>query len=273
MPELPEVETMKNGIEKYIVNQRIIKYDIFTAKLRYYLEIPMFDNIKNQKILNLFRRGKHIIISLGTYSIIVHFGMTGTIKVITNLIYLREKHDHLIINLTNRITLVYNDPRKFGYWIITKSNPLMHKCLANHGIEPLNENFNGEYLMNKISRCKTTIKQALMNNKILVGVGNIYACESLFLSRINPMKSANSITKNECYKIVDAIKKILKYAIKKGGTTLKDYKDVEGRPGYFSLELNVYGRKNVPCKICSTPIQSNKIGQRATFYCENCQVL
>ncbi|MBK2123902.1 bifunctional DNA-formamidopyrimidine glycosylase/DNA-(apurinic or apyrimidinic site) lyase, partial [Fangia hongkongensis] len=227
-----------------------------------------------REILSVSRRGKHLILSLdNNISTIIHLGMSGSLQVNDSDQYYHQKHDHIVLKLDNNTTLFYNDPRRFGYWIMTDNNPLEHPCFKNYGPEPLSSDFNSNYLQQKLAHKKQSIKTAIMSNQIVVGVGNIYACESLFLAKIHPNKKANCLTLNDYNALVCKIKKTLKKAIAEGGTTLKDYKNAEGKPGYFSQSLHVYGRKNKPCKICNTPITAEVIAQRNTFFCQTCQSL
>lgn len=273
MPELPEVETVKRGLIKNIINKKIINIEINTDKLRYPIEKDLLSNIKNKEIKDIQRRGKHLIVTLAQdLQLIIHLGMSGVIKVKQTDQYDKIKHDHIILKLSDNISIIYNDPRKFGYWLInTNNSPLKHKVLASYGVEPLTDNFNAKYLLTKLSKTSRKIKQTIMDNSIVVGVGNIYASEALFDSNILPTRVSNTITKKEAEKLVISIRKILEKAIAEGGTTLKDYKNTEGKPGYFTQQLNVYGRVNQECYTCNTKIQSLVIGQRNTFYCKKCQ--
>lgn len=273
MPELPEVETVKRGLTKTITGKQIQDIEINTDKLRYPLNNNAFSIIMSYSIKKIQRRGKHLIIYLAEdLQIIIHLGMSGVIRVKESNQYERVKHDHIILKLSDNLTLAYNDPRKFGYWLInTNTKPLEHKVLATHGVEPLTDDFNPNYLLNKLNKTSRKIKQTIMDNSIIVGVGNIYASEALFDSGILPTRASNTISKNEANRLVASIKKILEKAISEGGTTLKDYKNTEGKPGYFTQQLNVYGRTNQECYTCNTKIESLVIGQRNTFYCKKCQ--
>ena len=273
MPELPEVETVKRGLTKNIINKKIIDIEINTDKLRYPIQKDLFLNIKDKGINDIQRRGKHLVVTLiEDLQLIIHLGMSGVIKVKETNTYNKVKHDHIILRLSDNTSLIYNDQRKFGYWLINTNHlPLKHKVLASHGVEPLTDDFNSKYLLAKLSKTSRKIKQTIMDNSIVVGVGNIYASEALFDSNILPTRASNTITKKEANKLVESIKKILQKAIAEGGTTLKDYKNTEGKPGYFTQQLNVYGRVNQECYICNTKIQSLAIGQRNTFYCKKCQ--
>ncbi|WP_119328080.1 bifunctional DNA-formamidopyrimidine glycosylase/DNA-(apurinic or apyrimidinic site) lyase [Cysteiniphilum halobium] len=271
MPELPEVETVKNGLSLYCLKRKIIKAHTYIDKLRYPLDPKLSQKITHQSIRDISRRGKHLIIALDDYSLIIHLGMSGVLQIIDSNMYQHKKHDHIILQLDDGQTIFYHDPRRFGYWDITDSNPLEHKYFLNYGPEPLTQHFNSSYLQRVLKARTQAIKSVIMDNKIVVGVGNIYACESLFKTGISPLKPANTLTKNEINKLVNAIQSTLLQAIKAGGTTLKDYKNATGKPGYFAQSLQVYGQKDQPCQICLAPIESIVINQRNTFYCPQCQ--
>ena len=273
MPELPEVETVKRGLIKTVINKTITNISINTDKLRYPLDKYAFSILKNKHIKDIQRRGKHLIIYLeDNLQLIIHLGMSGVVKVKETSSYEIIKHDHILITLNDNLSIIYNDPRKFGYWLInTNLNPLEHKVLITHGVEPLTDDFNAELLLAKLSKTTRKIKQAIMDNSIVVGVGNIYASEALFDSKILPTRPSNTITKKEANKLVVSIKEILEKAIAEGGTTLKDYKNTEGKPGYFAQQLNVYGRAKQNCYICKSEIESLVIAQRNTFFCKKCQ--
>jgi formamidopyrimidine-DNA glycosylase len=198
--------------------------------------------------------------------------MSGTVKVKATDQYEKIKHDHIIVTLSDNLTMVYNDPRKFGYWLVnTNDEPLQHKVLIKHGVEPLTDDFDDKYLLERLHKTTRKIKQTIMENSIVVGVGNIYASEALFASKILPTRKSNTITKKEAKLLVQNIKTILVKAIEQGGTTLKDYKNIDGKPGYFTQQLNVYGRAKLECYICGTLIDSLVIAQRNTFFCKKCQ--
>ncbi|AWX14416.1 DNA-formamidopyrimidine glycosylase [Mergibacter septicus] len=268
MPELPEVETAKNGILPYVKGTTIQTLTIRTAKLRHPISPELFD-LANQVVLEIQRRAKYLIFKLNNGYILVHLGMSGSLRLVENTAS-PQKHDHIDMLLDNGKILRYNDPRKFGAWLWVEdleNYPLLTKL----GPEPLTEAFSADYLY-QVSRKKTTaIKTFLMNNQIVVGVGNIYANESLFLCGIHPTMPAMKLTQSEAKQVVTNIKKVLSEAIKQGGTTLQDFLQPDGRPGYFAQQLLVYGRKAQPCVTCRQLIESMVIGQRNSFYCPQCQ--
>lgn len=270
MPELPEVETTCKGIAPHIENNIISKVIVRNRSLRWPIPTGLNKKLTNQKITSVTRRAKYILINTEIGTLIIHLGMSGSLRILDSDEVV-EKHDHFEIQFKNGISLRLRDPRRFGCVLWEKSNPLEHKLLINLGPEPLDKEFNTELLFEKSRKRKTTIKQFIMDAKIVVGVGNIYASESLFLAGINPKRLAGKITKKNSIDLTAAIKKILKQAIKQGGTTLKDFKSSDGKPGYFQQKLKVYDRKNEPCMKCKKPIKQIILGQRSTFYCTSCQ--
>lgn len=270
MPELPEVETTRRGIAPHIENNIIIDVIVHNRNMRWPIPNGLKSKLKNQKIISVTRRAKYLLIKTETGTLILHLGMSGSLRILATKAPV-EKHDHFELQFKNGICLRLRDPRRFGAVLWTKDNPLKHKLLINLGPEPLDKTFNAELLFEKSRKRKTTIKQFIMDAKVVVGVGNIYASESLFLSGINPKKQAGKITKKNSSDLTTSIKKILKIAIKQGGTTLKDFKSSDGKPGYFQQKLNVYNKTNEPCKKCKKPIKQITLGQRSTFYCDFCQ--
>jgi len=270
MPELPEVETTCRGITPHILNHTIKNVVIRNHKLRWPIPRNLPEKTIGQAVNDITRRGKYLLIHLNNGTIIMHLGMSGSLR-ICNLNTTPEKHDHIDFIFDNNKLLRLRDPRRFGAVLWTQKPAFQHKLLKSLGPEPLSDNFNDEYL-HQISRKRTcSIKALIMNSHIVTGVGNIYACESLFLAGINPKRKAGTLTIARCTKLVNAVKEILESAIKLGGTTLKDFTRENGQPGYFSNKLNVYGNTNNACPNCSKQItQINQQG-RSTFYCTTCQ--
>ena len=267
MPELPEVETTKIGLEKLLTNRKIIKVEILNSSLRWIVDQSIKSKIKNQTIRSFTRRGKYILFNLEKGYLMVHLGMSGKINVVDTQDPL-QKHDHFLLHFDNQV-MRFNDPRRFGSIFYLES--LDHKLLNSLGVEPLEDSFHENYLFEN-SRNKTqNVKAFIMDSKIVVGVGNIYACESLFITGINPKTKSNKISKQRYINLTNNIKKILKKAIKAGGTTLQDFVKVDGKPGYFSQELSVYGRENENCYNCNGKIKRIVQNQRSTFYCPKCQ--
>lgn len=270
MPELPEVETTCNGISKHLINKTIADVIIRQPKLRWPIPTQLKKVLPQQKILGVTRRAKYILITTSTGTLILHLGMSGSLRIVKAKTAF-DKHDHFDLILKNGTCLRLHDPRRFGAVLWTTKSPLEHKLLCKLGPEPLTEDFTAEILYIKSRKRKVTIKQFIMDAHIVVGVGNIYASEALFLAGIDPRKAAGSISQARYKKLVDAIKQVLAAAIKQGGTTLKDFTQSDGKPGYFQQQLNVYGRRDKNCLVCNAAIKHCVLGQRATYYCTQCQ--
>lgn len=270
MPELPEVETVLVGIKPYLLNQKISRIDIHFPKLRWPIPTIIKKILVNQTIKNLSRRGKYLLLDFDKGTLIIHLGMSGRLYILNKIIP-PLKHDHVDIFFNKGKCLRFTDPRRFGAILWTESNSEEHVLLSHLGPEPLSAEFDTDYLYNISRHKKVATKTLIMNSKILVGVGNIYATESLFDAKVHPLTPAGKLTKGQCAHLVVSIKKVLKKAIKAGGTTLKDFVNGEGNPGYFSIELNVYGRAGEPCTRCHSTLKSLRIGQRSTVFCPKCQ--
>ena len=268
MPELPEVETTLRAIEKF-KDQRLSNIKVHNRNLRWKVDKNLEINSKNQIIKNLRRRAKYIIFDLDKCSIILHLGMSGSLRIANNDNNYFLKHDHVEFLFDNE-KIIYNDPRRFGSIHLTDDID-KHRLINHLGPEPLSKEFNSKYLFDLCSNSKTNIKTMLMNQKNVVGIGNIYASETLYLSKIYPLKNSSKLTFNECKKVVSSSKKILNAAIKVGGTTLKDFYSADGSPGYFKFKLNAYGREDLDCKKCKTKIKKVNINKRATYFCPSCQ--
>lgn len=270
MPELPEVETCRRGITPYLQKQVIKKIIIRNHKLRWPIPKKLPEYTEGKTIRSISRRGKYLLLELDSGTIIIHLGMSGSLRICPENTP-ADKHDHIDILCRNKKTLRLKDPRKFGSVLWTKDNPLEHKLLIKLGPEPLTEAFNANYLYTNSRKRTCSIKSFIMNSHMVVGVGNIYACEALFLSAINPKRKAGSLSKARYERLVDNIKHTLNAAIKQGGTTLKDFTREDGQPGYFAQKLNVYGKENIGCTLCQRPIKRFTQQQRSTFYCSHCQ--
>lgn len=270
MPELPEVETTCRGIQTQLLGKQICKIIIRQPKLRWPVSRQLF-KATDLKILEVFRRAKYLLLKTSKGTIIIHLGMSGRLCVVDSN-QMPQKHDHLDFQLNNKKILRYTDPRRFGAVLWTTDNPLTHTLLKHLGPEPLSEAFNSKYLFLAIKNKKTTIKQLIMDQMIVVGVGNIYANEALFAAKILPTRLSNTLTIKECSLLVKCTKRILTQAIKVGGTTLKDFLTVDSKPGYFSQKLFVYGRAEQNCLQCHEVLEACTISQRATVFCRKCQV-
>lgn len=268
MPELPEVETVKNGLQE-LTGSTVKSVIIRFPRLRYPLNQAELDQALNQKILSITRRAKYLIFHLERGYIIYHLGMSGRVTLYKGTAPEVLKHDHVDI-LCDNYTIRYNDPRRFGCIIYT-ANLSESAMLINLGPEPLEGEFTHDYLYSKIRSRNTPIKQLIMDNNVVVGVGNIYACESLFLSKISPLRKGKDLTLAENELLVKNIQSVLKEAIAAGGSSLRDYKNAQGELGYFQQSHNVYGRAKQACRSCDSLIEEVRLGQRNSFYCPTCQ--
>jgi formamidopyrimidine-DNA glycosylase len=269
MPELPEVETSRRGIEPWIVDTAITRVIVRNRRLRWPIARGVERRLQGQPIHSVDRRAKYLLINTGNGTAILHLGMTGSVFIVDNDTP-AGIHDHFDFELDSGKMLRFRDPRRFGsfHW---SDDPLAHPLLVNLGSEPLNDEFDGEYLWRKSRGRKVSVKQFIMNAQIVVGVGNIYASESLFLAGINPKRAAGRIARLRYDALVDSIKDILDRAIKAGGTTLRDFYGGDGEPGYFKQQLEVYDRDGEHCRRCNTVISAFVQGQRSTYYCKSCQ--
>ena len=269
MPELPEVEVSRLGITPHLEQQRIEKIVVRQRQLRWLIpqDIHLAEGLLIQSIR---RRAKYLLLDTELGSIVLHLGMSGRLHIVPSDTEIK-KHDHLDIVMGNGLCLRFNDARRFGacLWQAAGQAPL--SLFSALGPEPLTNDFDGNLLYQRSRNKSVAVKNFIMDNKIVVGVGNIYANESLFLAGIDPRKSADKVKKKDYLQLGLIIKQVLAHAITQGGTTLKDFAQADGKPGYFAQELRVYGRLNQPCVNCAKPIQSVTIGQRNTFYCDNCQ--
>lgn len=269
MPELPEVETTKRGISPAILNKKINNVIIRRANLRYPIPKIIREQLIEKSFFEITRRSKYLLFKSETGTIILHLGMSGNLRILPKLTA-PEKHDHVDFVFED-CCLRYSDPRRFGAILWTEQNPEQHKLLISLGPEPLTPQFNGAHLFKLAQRHSQAVKNFIMDSKNVVGVGNIYASEALFLAKIHPHMAANKITLEQYELLAKTIKTTLKKAIKAGGTTLKDFYQFDGKPGYFRHELQVYGRAGEKCYDCDGLIKKTITGQRATYFCEHCQ--
>ena len=270
MPELPEVETTLRGISPHVTDRTILECIFRTAKLRWPLDPALCHHLPGQKIYKVERRAKYLLLFCTQGTIILHLGMSGSLRIIPAGTTER-KHDHVDLIFTDGQCLRMTDPRKFGAFIYTDTDPFTHKLLYSLGPEPLTDAFSGDYLYVAAKGRKLTIKQFIMDQKTVVGVGNIYASEALFRAKIRPDRAAGKVGLNLYRNLSRAIKEILSEAISAGGTTINDFNQADGKPGYFTQQLQVYGRSGKPCVICDQPVHSQHLGQRSTFFCPSCQ--
>ena len=270
MPELPEVETTRRGIEPHIVGKTLTGVVVRERRLRWPVPRQLHRSVAGQTVQSLQRRGKYLLLGLSTGTVIIHLGMSGSLRIL-NCKTSPQKHDHVDFVFQNGQCLRLRDPRRFGTVLFTRQDPLEHKLLADLGPEPLGHHFSGDYLFRQSRGKKVAVKLFIMNSKIVVGVGNIYANEALFLAGIHPKRSAGRLSAERCTRLAQAIKSVLRAAIKAGGTTLRDFTAEDGRPGYFQQQLHAYGKAGQPCSRCGTMIKHITLGQRATYYCPRCQ--
>jgi len=272
MPELPEVETVCRGLENNIIGKKIASVFIGDKKLRLPFPKNFSADLKNKTVISVKRRARYIIIELDReLNILIHLGMTGKIIYQTKLPNLTT-HDHCLIFFSDKTAIIYNDTRRFGLIDLVETAEIKnHKMIKNLGPEPLSKEFNAKYLQSKLKNKQINIKTAMMNNKIVVGVGNIYINESLFQTAISPLKTAGSLKLDQLDKLIMNIQKILKKAIKLGGSTLRDYVNSNGDAGGFQFNFNVYGRAGQKCVVCDGIIKKIKQNGRSSFYCPKCQ--
>ncbi|SFL88889.1 bifunctional DNA-formamidopyrimidine glycosylase/DNA-(apurinic or apyrimidinic site) lyase [Marinobacter zhejiangensis] len=269
MPELPEVETTRQGIAPHCQGQTVTQVDIRNPNLRWPIPDALTAGILQQPILSVERRAKYLLLNFPGGTAIVHLGMSGSLRIITDDTP-PQTHDHVELTLASGIRLRYNDPRRFGCWLWSET-PNAHPLLAELGPEPLAPEFDGHYLFRLSRDRKTPVKSFLMDNHVVVGVGNIYANESLFKAGIHPRRAAGRISRDRYLQLCEAIKETLAAAILQGGTTLKDFVNSDGKPGYFAQSLLVYGRGGQPCESCGTVLKEIRMNQRTTVYCPRCQ--
>ena len=269
MPELPEVETTLKGLEPLITDREIISVHIYKKKLRWDIPIHLKKTLKNKTINKISRRAKYLLLHFDFGQLVMHLGMSGSIRVVNSYEPLK-KHEHFELVLDNSSSLRFNDPRRFGSILWQNPNETL-TLLENLGPEPLSYEFDENLLFEASTGKSRNIKAFIMDSNVVVGVGNIYASESLFLAGISPKREAGKTSKRRFKALTNSIKNVLTDAINNGGTTLNDFSNVEGNPGYFSQVLNVYGRENQPCIRCSGKIRRITQNQRSTYYCTKCQ--
>jgi formamidopyrimidine-DNA glycosylase len=270
MPELPEVETTLRGLSPHLRGQRIKQIVIRNAQLRWPIPANLHKILHKQTIHALHRRAKYLLLECDTGTLILHLGMSGSLRVLPAKTP-AEKHDHFDLVLENGTLMRLRDPRRFGAVLWHEGDIAQHTLLAGLGPEPLLEDFNGEYLYRATRKRSASIKQVIMDSHVVVGVGNIYASESLFHAGIRPQLAAGKLSLPRCMRLVQTIRETLSASIAQGGSTLRDFTDSDGKPGYFQQSYRVYGRTGEPCRICGSLVKQTVQGQRSTFYCPRCQ--
>jgi formamidopyrimidine-DNA glycosylase len=274
MPELPEVETTRRGIAPHLIGRRITTVTLRRPDLRWPIPPEITALLPGQRIEAVERRAKYLLLHTGAGSALLHLGMSGVLRVLPPDALLGT-HDHVDIGIEPAVgehprVLRFTDPRRFGC-LLWQLPGEVHPLLANLGPEPLTDAFDGDTLWRRSRGRSAAVKLFLMDNAVVVGVGNIYASEALFAAGIDPRRAAGAVSRARYARLADEVKRILGWAIERGGTTLRDFLNPDGLPGYFFRELNVYGRAGEPCKICATPIRQVTLGQRSTFWCPRCQ--
>ena len=275
MPELPEVETVCRALSKVIKNSTIKKIEFYRKDLRWQVKDNLEVSLKNNIFIDPYRRGKYILIPTNTDKIfLIHLGMSGQIRIKKKDIV--QKHDHMrmiVENNNKHFVVTYNDSRRFGYIDLFKKKELReHFLLSKIGVEPLGRELTTEYLQNNFKKRVINIKNALIDQKIIAGIGNIYASEILYKAKINPFRKVNSLSQNDLNSIIKFTKIILKKSIDVGGTTIRDHMQPDGSLGYFKQKLQVYGKVNEKCKTCNSFIVKEVISNRSTFICKYCQI-
>ena len=269
MPELPEVETTRRGVEPHVRGRTVKRLVVRESRLRWPIPGDLPSLLRGQQIVAVERRAKYLLFHTAIGSVLVHLGMSGSLRLVSAS-QPPARHDHFDIELEGGRSLRYNDPRRFGccLWIAAGES---HPLLESLGPEPLSNCFDGDLLYRRSRGRKGPVKSFLMDQKIVVGVGNIYANEALFFAGIRPTRAAGRISRVRYQGLAEEVKRVLASAISQGGTTLRDFVGGDGKPGYFAQQLYVYGRQGQPCKRCGEKLQESRISQRTTVYCVACQ--
>ena len=270
MPELPEVETACRGIAPHLIGQCVARVVVRQRQLRWPVPTTLIKTLPGQIIRSVQRRAKYILIGTEAGTALLHLGMSGSLRVVPGSTA-PTTSDHVDIVLANGQCLRLRDPRRFGSLLWTTGDPAQHKLLKKLGPEPLGLDFDGDYLHTASCHRKIAVRDFLMNSQVLAGIGNIYANECLFLAGIRPQRAAGKVTRERYQRLALAIRETLEKAIRAGGTTLRDFQNADGLPGYFQQTLNVYGRRGEICRHCGTPVRTLKLGQRSAFFCPSCQ--
>ncbi|MDD9862983.1 MAG: bifunctional DNA-formamidopyrimidine glycosylase/DNA-(apurinic or apyrimidinic site) lyase [Gammaproteobacteria bacterium] len=270
MPELPEVETTRRGIAPYLLGTRFRKVVIREPRLRWPVPRALGRKLADRKIRDVGRRAKYLLLHTDGGCLLLHLGMSGSLRILHPGVA-AGAHDHADFHLSSGRLLRLRDPRRFGSIHWTVREPGLHRLLRDLGPEPLGPDFHGAHLRRKARGRRAAVKSFLMDSRVVAGLGNIYANESLFLAGIHPARAAGRISQARYERLATAVKKVLRRAIRAGGTTLRDFTDSQGRPGYFRLTLRTYGRAGRPCLRCGTEIRLLRISSRATYYCPRCQ--
>jgi formamidopyrimidine-DNA glycosylase len=269
MPELPEVETTRRGLAEHVVGRTIARIEVREPRLRWPVARELPRALAAMRIDTLERRAKYLLFGTDAGTLLVHLGMSGSLRYLPTPLA-PGLHDHIDVHFADGGALRFNDPRRFGSFMLTTA-PGSHPLLKDLGPEPLSAAFDADYLWRASRSRRVAIKQHLMNGRVVVGVGNIYASEALFRAGIHPRRMAGRITRQRFEPLVNSVRDVLRDAIEEGGTTLRNFVGGDGKPGYFRGSLRVYERDGLPCVNCGTAIERRVIGQRATYYCPRCQ--
>ena len=269
MPELPEVETARAGLEPLLRGRTVVGVEVREARLRQPVSTRLAATLIGQRLQRVERRAKYLLFRFPAGTLVGHLGMSGSLRVVPRGTPPR-KHDHVDLDFGRTRVLRYHDPRRFGL-LLWQAGRAPHPLLAGLGPEPLGADFDGAVLHERARGRRLAVKPFLMDARVVVGVGNIYASEALFRAAIRPGRAAGRLTRPDCDRLAAAIRTVLAHAVQRGGTTLRDFVGGDGEPGYFAQELAVYGRAGEPCRDCLAPIRMRVLGQRSTYWCPRCQ--
>lgn len=270
MPELPEVETTRRGIEPHVLGRTIAAFDLYQPQLRWLIPRTLPGTLAGLRIVAVGRRAKYLLVTLERGTLILHLGMSGSLRVLSDA-EPRRAHDQYDLRLDSGRVVRFNDPRRFGSLHYIEGDPLRHPLLRDLAPEPFDAAFSTEYLWRLTRGRRLAVKQLLMNSRLVVGVGNIYANEALFRAGVRPGRQARRLTRAETARVVKAVRTVLAQAIRVGGTTLRDYVGADGSPGRFRQKLFVYERSGQPCRVCDESIRHRVQQGRSSYYCPNCQ--
>jgi formamidopyrimidine-DNA glycosylase len=270
MPELPEVETTRRGLEPLLVGRTVLAAKVHNRSLRWPVPRGLSKTLAGERVRAIDRRSKYLLVRCTDGTLLIHLGMTGHLRVIPAAEPLR-KHDHVELLLDDGRALRFNDSRRFGALLWTKDDPLIHPLLKELGPEPFGAAFTDVYLAGRAKGRVVAVKPFLMDAKTVVGVGNIYASEALFRAGIDPRRAAGKVSRAAFQRLVTSVRAVLTEAIEAGGTTIRDFANSDGKPGYFRISLRVYGRGGEACVNCGASIKLVRLGQRSTYFCEKCQ--
>ena len=270
MPELPEVEAIRRGIAPPLLGRRISRIVVRQWQLRWPVSRQVLTCLPGRRIRNIARRAKYLLVETEGGTLLLHLGMSGNLRLVP-ADQPPGRHDHLDVIVDNGTCLRLRDPRRFGAALWCRGDALGHRLLNELGPEPLGPDFDGDYLHRRARKRNVAVKNFIMNSRVVAGIGNIYACEALYIAKVHPARPAGRISRARYRCLAECIRRVLREAINEGGTTLRDFTAADGRPGYFGQHLRVYGRTGEACDRCHVPIRQRRIGQRSSFYCPACQ--